>query len=80
MPAQAPARKQVDIELEDGVIRHVFHAGCHGNTQGISALVRGMARRRAVARLKGIDCRAAHSCPDQLPKHWKKQATKNKHL
>ncbi len=62
--------KQVDIELEDGVIRHVaFTCGCHGNTQGIAALVRGMRAEEAVARLKGIDCRGrGTSCPDQLAK------------
>lgn len=59
---------QIAIELEDGVIRNVaFTGGCHGNTQGIAALVRGMRVEEAVARLKGIDCRGrGTSCPDQL--------------
>ena len=59
---------QIAIELEDGVIRDVaFTGGCHGNTQGIAALVRGMRVEEAVARLKGIDCRGrGTSCPDQL--------------
>lgn len=59
---------QIVIELEDGVIRNVaFTGGCHGNTQGIAALVRGMRVEEAVARLKGIDCRGrGTSCPDQL--------------
>ena len=59
---------QIAIELEDGVIRDVaFTGGCHGNTQGIAALVRGLRVEEAVARLKGIDCRGrGTSCPDQL--------------
>ena len=70
MPAQAPARNKWTSNLEDGVIRHVaFTGGCHGNTQGIAALVRGMRAEEAVARLKGIDCRGrGTSCPDQLAK------------
>ena len=58
----------IEIEVEEGVIRHVaFIGGCHGNTQGIAALVRGMRVEEAVARLKGIDCRGrGTSCPDQL--------------
>lgn len=59
---------QISIELEDGIIREVaFTGGCHGNTQGVAALVRGMRIEEAVARLKGIDCRGrGTSCPDQL--------------
>ena len=58
----------IEIEVEEGVIRHVaFIGGCHGNTQGIAALVRGMRVEEAVARLKSIDCRGrGTSCPDQL--------------
>lgn len=58
----------IEIEVEEGVIRQVnFVGGCHGNTQGIAALVRGMRAEEAVARLKGIDCRGrGTSCPDQL--------------
>ena len=58
----------IEIEVEEGVIRHVaFIGGCHGNSQGIAALVRGMRVEEAVARLKGIDCRGrGTSCPDQL--------------
>ncbi len=60
--------QQIDIEVENGVIREVaFEGGCHGNTQGIAALVRGMQIEEAVARLEGIDCRGrGTSCPDQL--------------
>lgn len=65
--------RQIDIELEEGVIRSVtFTGGCSGNTQGVAALVRGMKAADAVARLEGIDCRGkGTSCPDQLAKALK---------
>lgn len=67
-PCVGTCSKQVEIELEEDVIRNVaFTGGCHGNTQGIAALVRGMRADEAIARLKGIDCRGrGTSCPDQL--------------
>ena len=81
-PCVGTCSKQIEIELEGDVIRSVeFAGGCHGNTQGIAALVQGMRAEEAVARLKGIDCRGrGTSVPTNWPKHWKKQATKNKHL
>ena len=67
-PTLGPCSRQNDIELEDGIIRSVtFTGGCHGNTQGIAALVRGMKASDAIARLDCIDCRVkVTSCPDQL--------------
>ena len=69
-PPLGTCSRQIDIELEDGIIRNVtFTGGCHGNTQGIAALVRGMKAADAIARLEGIDCRGkGTSCPDQLAK------------
>lgn len=60
--------KHFTIEVEDGVIRRLdFVGGCHGNLQGIAALLRGMAVSEAVSRLEGICCRQKPtSCPDQL--------------
>lgn len=60
--------KEIEIELKDGVIDSVtFTGGCHGNLQGVSALVKGMKAEEAISRLKGIRCGAkATSCPDQL--------------
>lgn len=57
----------IDVD-ESGYIRQVaFVGGCHGNTQGISALVRGMKADDVVGRLKGIRCgNKPTSCPDQL--------------
>lgn len=58
----------IEIVTEDGVVREVrFDGGCHGNTQGISSLVRGMKVDEVIARLGGIRCgRKETSCPDQL--------------
>lgn len=58
----------IDIEIDDDIIRNVsFTGGCHGNTQGLVALLRGMNVSDAIARLRGIDCKGrGTSCPDQL--------------
>jgi uncharacterized protein (TIGR03905 family) len=59
--------KQIDIEIEDGLIAGVdFIGGCAGNTTAVGALVKGMAVHEAVRRLKGIACQGDTSCPDQL--------------
>ncbi|MBQ7355667.1 MAG: TIGR03905 family TSCPD domain-containing protein [Clostridia bacterium] len=62
--------REIHIEVEDGVITScAFVGGCHGNTQGVAALVVGMKVDDAIARLSGIDCRGrGTSCPDQLAK------------
>ena len=59
---------QIDIELEDDVIRSVrYTGGCHGNTQGVAALCVGLTRSEVITRLAGIDCKGrGTSCPDQL--------------
>ena len=52
---------------EDRTIAQVsFAGGCHGNTQGVASLVRGMKVDEVIERCKGIQCRAGTSCPDQL--------------
>ena len=58
----------IDIEVTDGIIQSVkFTGGCHGNLQGISALVQGMKVEDAITRLKGIRCGFKNpSCPYQL--------------
>lgn len=60
--------QQILIEVnDDDVIENVqFIGGCTGNTQGVSKLVKGMKVDEVIARLKGIQCRAGTSCPDQL--------------
>lgn len=69
-PCIGTCSHQVEIELEEGIIRSVvFTGGCHGNTQGIAALVCGMRAAEAADKLAGIDCRnRGTSCPDQLAK------------
>ncbi len=60
--------RNIQIEIEGDIIKSVrFLGGCNGNTQGISALVKGMKVADAVERLEGIDCNGkGTSCPDQL--------------
>ncbi|MBQ4105022.1 MAG: TIGR03905 family TSCPD domain-containing protein [Clostridia bacterium] len=60
--------RQIQVELDGDIIKDVtFFGGCHGNLQGISALVKGMDAHEAIERLEGICCGSkATSCPDQL--------------
>ena len=60
--------QRILFEIEDGKVKNVeFIGGCHGNTQGVAALIRGMRVEDAIERLSGIDCRGrGTSCPDQL--------------
>ena len=58
---------QVDLDDQNIIQELRVVSGCHGNLQGIAALVKGMPAEEAVRRLKGIDCRGkGTSCPDQL--------------
>lgn len=70
---QGTCSRMIDIEVEDGIVKDIiFQGGCHGNLQGIAALVRGMAVEDVVARLEGIRCgHKLTSCPDQLAKALK---------
>ncbi|MBQ6678848.1 MAG: TIGR03905 family TSCPD domain-containing protein [Lachnospiraceae bacterium] len=60
--------QQILFDVVDNKLRNVqFISGCHGNTQGVAALVEGMDVDEVVRRLKGIDCHGkGTSCPDQL--------------
>ena len=60
--------REIHIEVENDIITDIkFVGGCHGNTQGIASLVKGMDVHEAISRLEGITCGAkATSCPDQL--------------
>ena len=62
--------RNIHVELDGDTIREVkFTDGCNGNTQGISALVKGMKAEEAIRRLEGIKCGfRSTSCPDQLSK------------
>ena len=60
--------RAISLEVKEGIIESVaFEGGCHGNTQGVAALVVGMKAEDAIAKLKGIKCgMKSTSCPDQL--------------
>ena len=71
---QGTCSKEIEIitEIDNGreVISDVkFTGGCHGNLQGIVALVKGMPCEEVISRLSGINCsNKGTSCPDQLAK------------
>ena len=58
----------VKFDIIDDKVRNIqFIGGCHGNTQGVAALIEGMDVDEAISRIKGIDCQSrGTSCPDQL--------------
>lgn len=60
--------QEIEVELEDGVIRRVrFHGGCAGNLAGISKIVEGMPAQKVIDTFSGIRCGLKPtSCPDQL--------------
>ena len=60
--------RKILFTVEDGKVSNVkFEGGCHGNLQGIAALVEGMDAAEAIKRIKGIKCGMnPTSCPDQL--------------
>jgi len=70
--------KQMEVDLEDGVIKDVrVLGGCNGNLQGISKLVEGMDIDTVIERLDGIHCGMKEtSCPDQLANALKKAREK----
>lgn len=65
--------RTIHFEVEGDIVTNVrFEGGCHGNTQGIAALVKGMKIDDVIARLEGIRCGfKTTSCPDQLAKALK---------
>lgn len=69
-PTSGTCSRFIEIEVEEGVIKDVsFIGGCHGNLQGIGALVKGMTPEDVIARLENIKCgNKQTSCPDQLSK------------
>lgn len=60
--------KQMGIETEGKIIKKVeITGGCHGNGQGVAALLKGMTIEEAIQRMEGICCKGKPtSCPDQL--------------
>ena len=70
--------RMINLTVEDGVVTDAaFVGGCHGNTQGVAALVKGMKVDDIISRLEGIDCGGrGTSCPDQLAKALKEYIAK----
>ena len=60
--------RAIYLDVEDGIVKDVeFYGGCHGNLQGIAALVKDMKAEDVIARVKGIKCgNKGTSCPEQL--------------
>ena len=67
---QGTCCKLMNFSIEDGKLVDVqFYGGCHGNLQGIAALVKGMPCQEIIQRLQGIRCgNKMTSCPDQFSK------------
>ncbi len=65
--------REITITLEGDTVESVsFLGGCHGNLQGISALVKGRKVEEVIKTLEGINCGGkGTSCPDQLAKALK---------
>ena len=65
--------RMITVDIEDDVITSCkFSGGCHGNTQGVAALVCGMNAEDAIKKLEGIKCGFKNtSCPDQLARALK---------
>jgi len=68
----------IEVELDGTTIKNVeFIGGCHGNTQGISKLVKGMDAWNVISLLEGTDCGGrGTSCPDQLAHALREALTK----
>lgn len=73
-PQGGVCSKLMIVDVEDQVISDVqIVGGCHGNGQGMCALLKGMAVGEAITRLEGIDChQRGTSCPDQMAQALKK--------
>lgn len=66
-PQGVCCRKMTITVDGDRVVSASFQNGCHGNLQGIGALVSGMKMTDVISKLKGIRCgMKGTSCPDQL--------------
>ena len=70
---------EFDIDSDNRLHNVRFTGGCHGNLQGIGALVEGEDAHRVAERLRGIRCGAKPtSCPDQLACALEQAATNSK--
>ena len=72
--------QEMQVDLDDQNVIQEFRvvAGCHGNLQGIAALVKGMPAEEAIRRLKGINRKTkGTSCPDQLARGLEQALSQN---
>jgi len=71
---QGVCAREITFEVENDVVKNVrFDGGCHGNAQGLAALLEGMSVDEAIRRLSGIRCGwKTTSCPDQLAQALRK--------
>ena len=74
---QGTCSRQIQIEMDGDVVKAVrFVGGCAGNTQGVARLVEGRKADEVIRLLKGIQCRAGTSCPDQLARALERMLSK----
>ncbi|MDR1162169.1 MAG: TIGR03905 family TSCPD domain-containing protein [Tannerellaceae bacterium] len=68
IPDKKVCSNQITIETEgDTICRVEVAGGCHGNSQGVASLLKGMRIDEAIKRLEGIVCgKKGTSCPDQI--------------
>ena len=68
VPQGGVCSKLMVVDVEDGRIAQAqVIGGCHGNVQGLCALLKGMPVEEAIRRMEGIDCHGrGTSCPDQM--------------
>ncbi len=76
-PKGVCAQKMI-INVENGIVGDVrIIGGCHGNSQGISSLVKGMKVEDVISRLENIKCGfKSTSCPAQLAKALRENGEK----
>lgn len=70
--------REIQFDVVNGKIHNVqFEGGCRGNTQGVAILADGCSIEDIPRRLRGVDCRGGHSCPDELAKAAEKYMAEN---
>lgn len=70
---QGVCSRHFSIDVQNGIIQDItIDGGCHGNLQGIAALIRGQKVEDVIQKLENIQCRSkSTSCPDQIAKALK---------
>ena len=71
---------KMEFEIEGNIIKDMkITDGCNGNTQGLSALIKGQNIDEVISKIDGIKCgRRPTSCPDQVAQALK--AYKNEQI